>query len=754
MHSLLRWFQVLVGSAAALGAWPAAAGQLTLERLFADPGLDGPKPRNVQIAPDGSRVGLLRGKLDDQYQLDLWAYDVRANQLRLLVDSRELAADATLSDAEKARRERERTAAYHGIADYQWSPDGQQLLFPLADKLYLYDLRKPPGQALRLLLQQADVIDPQISPRGHYVSYVWQQNLYVIELATGQVRQLTQDGGGAIHNAEAEFIAQEEMDRSQGYWWAPDDSQLAFERYDESQVAEVQRFEVYADHTEVVRQRYPRAGAANVRVQLGLLVPQGGATRWLDLGADPDIYLARVNWLPDASALAFQVQSRDQKHLDLRWAAAGTLQQRSLLTESSSTWINLNDDLHFLKRSARFLWASERSGFKQLYLYGLDGQLVRMLGTTGWRIDAVLAVDEKHGLVYFTSNRDDALEQQIYTLRLDGRDGGQPRRISQEPGWHAAVFPRQADDLQLYVDSYSSPDTPPNVSVRGPDGRRLAWLEANALDQSHPYWSYRDSHVVPEYGVLKAADGQELHYSLLKPPHFDATRRYPAILYTYGGPTVQVVQKRWPALYHEYLAQQGYLVFSIDNRGSDRRSRAFSDPIYRQLGEVEAQDQLTGVAWLKQQSFVDPKAIGVFGWSYGGYMSVNLLTRASSEFAAGVAVAPVTDWSLYDTHYTERYLQRPRDNAEGYAQSGVFARLAGLTAPLLLVHGMADDNVLFSNSTQLMAALQAQGTQFELMTYPGGKHGLSTPAMQRHAYRAITEFFDQHLKGAGAAPAQ
>lgn len=723
----------------------ARAAGLTLERLFAEPSLDGVQPRNVQIAPDGTRVGLLRGRADDRFALDLWSYDVRSGKLQLLVDARQLDDGSQPGDAERSRRERERTASYHGLLDYQWSPDGQQLLFPLGERLYLYDLRKPAANALRLLLKQPGIVDPQISPRGGYVSYVWQQNLYTIELATGEVRQLTQDGAGAIHNGEAEFIAQEEMDRFHGYWWAPDDSALAFERYDESAVPEVQRFETYADRTEVVAQRYPRAGAANVQLRLGLVAAQGGVARWLDTGAEADIYLARVDWLPDARALSFQIQSRDQKRLRLWWADAASLQQRVLLSEESGSWIDLHDDLRFLRKRAQYLWSSERTGTRQLYLYDLDGRQMRMLGDGLGGIDKLLAVDEQRGLVYFASNRDDVREQQIYTLRLDGRDDGHPRRISQEAGFHTAVFPAQADNLRLYVDTFSAPDTPPNLSVRAADGARLAWLEANALDASHPYWAYRDQHVLPEYGTLPADDGQMLYYALYKPPGFDPARRYPVIVYTYGGPTSQVVQKRWPALFHEYLAQRGYVVFMLDNRGSPRRSRIFADPIRGQLGEVEARDQLAGIHWLAQQRFVNAAAIGVYGWSYGGYMAVNLATRARGELAAAVAVAPVTDWSLYDTHYTERYLGRPQDNTAGYAASSVFARLPGMQTPLLLVHGMADDNVLFTHSTALMAALQQQGTPFELMTYPGGKHGLSTPAMQRHAYRCIADFFDRHL---------
>jgi dipeptidyl-peptidase-4 len=286
------------------------------------------------------------------------------------------------------------------------------------------------------------------------------------------------------------------------------------------------------------------------------------------------------------------------------------------------------------------------------------------------------------------------------------------------------------------------------VSVNGPDGARLAWIEENRLDAHHPYWPYRDGHVTPEFGHISAADGQDLHYELMKPPGFDARRHYPVFIDVYGGPTVQQVQRRWNShFFDEYMARQGYVVFMLDNRGSARRGRAFADPIYGRLGEIEVRDQLAGVRWLQQQPWVDAHRVGVFGWSYGGYMTLMLLAKGSDLIAAGAAVAPVTDWRLYDTCYTERYLRRPADNPQGYADSGVLSALDGLRSPLFLAHGMADDNVLFVNSTRLMSALQQRGTQFELMTYPGAKHGLSTPQMKTHVYTAIQRFMDEHLKG-------
>jgi dipeptidyl-peptidase-4 len=731
-----------------LSVAPAGAGELTLQRIFGDPDLSGPTPQAVQISPDGRRVGLLRGRTDDQHQLDLWSYDIADHALKLRVDSKQLAPAEQVSAAELARRERERIAGYHGIVDYTWAPDSHHVLFTLSGSLYMYDLDAGAGLALRQLTHGGSaVIDPQVSPGGHYVSFVRDQDLWVIDLRSGQERRLTADGGGAIHNAESEFVAQEEMDQSSGYWWAPDDSAIAYKRFDESAVPIARRFEVYADRVDVVAQRYPAAGDPNVDVQLGLVSPSGGPTRWVDLGHSKDIYLARVDWTPDSKAVAFQRLARDQKRLDLVLVDAATLAERNLLSETSKTWVNLTNDLHFLKRQAAFVWSSERSGRKHLYLYGLDGQLRHPLTSGNWSVDELLAVDERAGRVFFDSNRDAIVDLQIYTVAINGRHADHPHRVSSKDGWHAAQFAKGAEQVALYVDTFSDPNTPPQVSVNAPDGRRLAWIEENPLNSSHPYWPFRDGHITPEFGQLKAEDGQSLQYSLLKPPGFSPSQRYPVYLAVYGGPGVQNVQRRWSrSFFDEYMARHGYVVLTLDNRGSARRERAFTDPIYRRLGEVEVRDQLSGVRWLAAQPWVDAKHVGVFGWSYGGYMTLMLLGKGSDLIAAGAAVAPVTDWHLYDTCYTERYLQRPQDNPQGYADSGVFAALDGLRSPLLLAHGMADDNVLFVNSTRLMSELQRRGVQFNLMTYPGAKHGLSTPQMRVHVFTAIQRFFDEHLK--------
>ena len=728
-------------------ALPAHAEKLTLEAITGSAPLSGPTLTKPQVAPDGSRVTFLRGKDRDRNRLDLWEYDIASGQTRLLVDSSVvLPGEEVLSDEEKARRERQRIAALSGIVDYQWSPDGKALMFQLGGELYFYDLTKSGRDAVRKLTNGSGfATDPKISPKGGFVSFIRDRNLWAIDLTSGEEVQLTRDGSDTIGNGVAEFVADEEMDRHTGYWWAPDDSAIAFARIDETPVPVQKRYEVYPDRTEVVEQRYPAAGDHNVRVQLGVIAPKTGARpQWIDLGTDKDIYLARVDWR-DPQRLTFQRQSRDQKKLELIETTLTNGTQRTLVTETSTTWVPLHNDLRFLK-DGRFLWSSERSGFEHLYIASEDGSTLTALTQGEWVVDGLLAIDETAGLAYVSGTRDGATEAHVYAVPLSG---GEPRRLTQAPGMHAATFARNAS---VFVDSWSSDTTLPQIELFKADGTKLATLLVNDVsDATHPYAKYRAAHQPTAYGTLTAADGTTpLHYSLIKPAGFDPKKQYPVVVFVYGGPAAQTVTRAWPgrsdSFFNQYLAQQGYVVFSLDNRGTPRRGAAFGGALYGKQGTVEVDDQLRGVAWLKSQAFVDPARIGVYGWSNGGYMTLMLLAKHSEAYACGVAGAPVTDWALYDTHYTERYMDLPKANEAGYREASVFTHVDGIGAgKLLLIHGMADDNVLFTNSTKLMSELQKRGTPFELMTYPGAKHGLRGSDLL-HRYRLTEDFLGRCLK--------
>jgi dipeptidyl-peptidase-4 len=716
------------------------ATQLPLDRIFADPMLSGTTPKSLSYSPDGSRVTYLKGKSSDANRLDLWQYHIKTGKHSLLVDSDSLfSGPEVLSDEEKARRERLRLFA-SGIVSYSWSKDGTALLFPLNGDLYYFDLA---GKKSKKLTDTPEFeTDAQISPKGRFVSFVRDQNLYVLDLKSGAETQLTKDGQGPIKNAMAEFVAQEEMGRMTGYWWAPDDSKIAFTQFDESGVPEVVRNEIYADEIKLINQRYPYAGAANVKIKLGVVSVAGAAVRWLEHGKEQDIYLPRVAWTQNPNLLTYQWQSRDQQELQLRLVDLVGQTERTLLTEHSATWINLHNDLHFLKDQQSFIWASERNGYKHLYLYDLNGQLLKQLTDGNWIVNQIETVDEKNGQLYFTGRKDTPLEAHLYQLTLAD---GSIRRLTEAGSSHAVVV---AKDGSGFLDTFSSVTQLPKVELKNRDGNTIEVLAANTLNAEHPLTPYWSSLVKPRFGTLDAKDGQTLHYRVFEPAKLEANKQYPVIVSVYGGPGAQRVTNSWSHrdLYFHFMAQRGYIVFQLDNRGSENRGKKFEDPIYKKLGVVEVEDQIRGVEYLRTLPYVDAKRIGVYGHSYGGYMAIMAMFKAADYFAAGVSGAPVTDWSLYDTHYTERYLGHPASNAQGYTDSAVFPYAGGLKGSLLIYHGMADDNVLFANSTKLFSQLQQNGQVFEMMTYPGSKHAMFGQPVQTHLHRTITQFFDRELR--------
>ena len=692
----------------------------------------------MKVSPDGKRVTFLQGKTTDYERYDLWEYNIATGNTQMLFNSDDLhSGPEALSDEEKARRERMRLSG-SGIVNYFWSDDGKALLFPLAGDAYYFRLGDEKAQ--KILDTDAFETDIRFSPKANFISYVREQNLFIKNIKTQVETQLTFDGKGTIKNAMAEFVAQEEMGRMTGYWWSPDESKIAFTQVDESPVDEITRSEIYADSIKMINQRYPSAGTPNVTVKLAVKDLASGNTQWVDLGKEQDIYLARVNWMKDSQTLTYQWQSRDQKTLELRAFNSQSGKQNTLLTELSNTWVNLNDDLHFLNDQKHFIWASEKSGFKHLYLYKNDGTLVRQLTQGDWVVDEIEAINEKQGLIYFTGRANTPLEQHIYTVSIAG---GDIKKLSQRSGTHVPSF---SDDASVYVDKFSTVNTPWQVSLHQADGKHLAWLNENAIKGSHPLEALQSDWVEPTLDSFVSDDGTELYYRLYKPKKIQG--KHPVIVYVYGGPHAQVVTNSWGGnrgLLMQYWANKGYVVFSVDNRGSNYRGKAFEDPLYKKMGSTEVDDQIAGVKFLRKLPYVDPERIGIYGHSYGGYMSLMSMFKAGEYFKAGVAGAPVTDWALYDTHYTERYMGNPKEDEDAFIASSVFPYAKNLTGDLMIYHGMADDNVLFTNSTKLYKHLQDLAIPFESMDYPGKKHSIRGKQTGIHLFHTITNFFDRHF---------
>ena len=713
------------------------SSELSLERIFSAPDLSGAPPQRVRFAPNGQCITFLKASDVDHQTLDLWRHDLTSGKAERLVAAADLVeAGRVLSDAEKALRERRRIS-HGGITDYYWSPDSARLLFPLQGNLFLYELE---GGSVRQLTD-SDTHETHVSfaPDGGYIAFAREQNLWVMALDGDAPRQLTRHGGGTVAAGVPEFIAQEEMHRFDGYWWSPDSGHIACFTVDEAPVQTSVRYEIDADDFKVFEQRYPFTGTPNAHVSVQVIDVHSGNVLQLPFEGDSTSYLARLTWRPDSSGVAVQIQSRDQQTLRLDEYSLESRVTTTLLTETSATWINLHDDLRFVADGG-WLWTSERDGNRHLFRYRDANSPPEQLTRGGWNVTGLLAVDEAHGAVYLSALKDTALEQHVYRLDLAT---GALQRLSRPGAWHeATVKLAQGEATGGIIDAWSGPDTPPQVELLDLSGAPIAGLHTSPPDApTHPLAAYPSSSETL-YGEVQAEDGQTLHWRAMRP---EGEGPHPAIVIVYGGPGVQRVTRSWQPPWTRYFLQRDYVLFQLDNRGSSNRGTAFEAPIHRQLGAPEVRDQVLGTEWLKAQEWVDGDRVGVFGHSYGGYMTLLLMSRAPGLFRAGVSVAPVTDWLLYDTHYTERYMGDPNVNADGYAASNVLTGLDTLEGDLLVMHGMADDNVLFTHSTKLFKALQERDQQFDIMTYPGSKHSLAERSVSIHRYGVIERFFARTL---------
>lgn len=743
-------------------------GRLTPERLHAEPSINGPSLSRAKIAPSGEFVTVLQGRADDARQQDLWAYDIETGEGRLLVSSTDLlGAPEELSEEEKNRRERQRLYA-SGIVDYSWVND-TLLMFPLGGDIYLYDLNT--NEPRQITATASFETDPKVSQDSTLIAYVRDDELYVKNLASGLERQLTDSATDTIRNATASFVVQEELDRDTGYWLSPDAQRIAYTQIDESPIAIETRANIGPDGITTIDQRYPFAGTDNATIRLGVVRTSGGGTRWVDLGDDADVYLTRVAWAPDSSALYAGILSRNNKTHTIYRIDLSDYSSEIFYQETSPTWLNVRTSFNAVDDGLRLI--SERDGKRRYYEITTDnitpltpsdlllGDVLCEAGdgslyVTGWteeptskhlfKIDPVSAADdpaqtEPESETEASSDtvpEDESETPPAFTTTL----------ISQGDGQHSASFDA---DCSRYLERFSGDNTPPQVRAYDADGTPLAWLSENTLDAAHPYAPYIEAHIEPEYGTLTAEDGSELFYQLYKPLNLTPGQQHASVTIVYGGPGVQRVMNRWERKHlARMLAHHGFVVFMLDGRGSTNRGKAFEDVLDRALGRAEVVDQRVGAEWLKEQNFIDPDRMGVYGWSYGGYMTLMMLGQ-TDLYASGVAGAPVTDWALYDTAYTERYLGDPRPDHPNhtpgaYDGGSVFTYLDGITEPVLVIHGMADDNVVFRHTVKFIDAMQKQGRHnVRLEAYPGEKHGFRAKSARIHRDQQILDFFLQTL---------
>ena len=535
--------------------------------------------------------------------------------------------------------------------------------------------------------------------------------------------------------------------RDIGYWWSPDSRALAYLQTDESAVGTSAFMDFRPESApRLITQRYPKAGTPNPRVRVGVAEVGRGATTWVSIDDRPFEYVLRVKWLPEGRRLSVQTLSRDQHDSGLYFVARETGAARRILTETDPAWVNIHDDLHFLADGQHFLWASERDGFYHLYRYTLDGRLVNQVTRGPWSLassgagvfwvrQAVTGIDEAGGWVYFTALERSSVERHLYRSKLDGTG---MTRLSSEPGTHRISMPA---DARFYLDNFSDVRTLPSLTLRRPDGARVS-----VLAPPRPELIARFDVQYPELLNIPAADGFQMPARLLKPKGFRPDRRYPVILYVYGGPSAPSVSNAWPGnlLSDQLYLAEGFVLLTVDNRAATGISKKLENTIAMGASEPETNDLLDAVRWLKRQPWADPERVGVWGWSGGGSMTLSLLTR-SKEFKAGISGAPVTDWRYYDTKWAEALAGMPSENPEGYARASLVRRAGELHGHLLLVHGTYDDNVHPQNTQAFADALIQSGKLFEQMNYPMRKHGFADRAAQMHLQRTMLDFWKRRL---------
>src|SRR6266550_1003614 len=578
----------------------------------------------------------------------------------------------------------------------------------------------------------------KFSPDGRMVGFVRDNNLYVTDLTTGAETALTTDGGENVINGTSDWVYEEELDLRDAFRWSPDGRRIAFWRLDQSAIRPFYLIDHDSLYPALVPVRYPKAGAANSTVKIGVTELATGRTSWVDLGPDKDVYVAAMDFADSPTEVWLTRLNRHQNRLDLLLADATTGAARVIMSDSDSAWVDANQP-RWIAGGRQFLFVSEREGYDQVYLFNRDGSLVRCVTPGGWDVFELLGADEQAKALYFTAAIDGPLTRPLLRVGLDGTG---LTRISTEPGTHAVEFD---PTFTRYVDTYSRAGVPPVQTLRRANGTLVRTIadDAKLAAQVTALGVNR-----PEFITIRTADGVELNAWVIKPKGFDPSRRYPLLMNVYGGPGSQTVTDSWGGpnyLWHQLLAQDGYLVASVDNRGTGGRGARFMKLTYLHLGQYESADQIAAARWFGQQPFVSADRIGIWGWSYGGYMTSRTVFLGGGLFKAALAVAPVTDWRFYDTIYTERYMRTPQENQAGYDESASLTYADSLKSSFLLVHGTGDDNVHFQNSERLVERLEAANKQFDMRIYPNKTHSIAGGNTRENLYGLFTSWLKAHL---------
>lgn len=633
------------------------------------------------------------------------------------------------------------------MGGYTFSQDENKILFSTDEEplyrhsskanYYYYDLAR--GK-LTFLSKGGKQRLATFSPDGTKIAFVRDNNIYVVDIITGKEKQITNDGKvNAMINGATDWVYEEEFGFSRAFFWSPDSKKIAYYRFDESNVREYQ-LTYYGDlYPEQFKYKYPKAGEDNSKISIFIWNVDAGKTKRVDIGQEQDIYIPRVKWTEDPNILAFYRMNRHQDKLELLLADAGTGTSHVIYTEESKTYIEINDHWHFMKNNSGFLLTSEKDGFRHIYLYAIDGKLNKQLTSGSWEVIDIAGIDEDNKKLYYVSTEVSPLEHNVYSIGLDGSN---KTCLTPKKGYNIPEF---SSKCIYFINRWSDINTPPVSTVNKPDGTLIRTLQDNAkLKETLKDYGFGKA----EFFTVQLPNGIDLNGWMLKPVNFDSLKKYPVLFTIYGGPGSQTVLNLWGMVssWNQLLAQNGIILVSVDNRGTGGRGEEFKKCTYLELGKYETLDQIEAAKYLGSLAYVDKERIGMWGWSFGGYMTLSCLTIGADYFKMGVAVAPVTNWKYYDNIYTERFMRTPKENPQGYESNSPINHADGLKGKLLIIHGMADDNVHTQNSIDFISALVAANKQFDMQFYPNSNHGIYTGKNTTfHLYSRMTEYILKNL---------
>jgi dipeptidyl-peptidase-4 len=579
-----------------------------------------------------------------------------------------------------------------------------------------------------------------LNSEGNRAAFVQNNNLFWVDLTTGEQYQITKDGKfNSIINGAADWVYEEEFGFAKAWFWSPNGDRIAFYRFDETDVRQF-TMETWGElYPQEVRFKYPKAGEENAIVSIHVFdIPTGEITT-MDIGEETDQYIPRINWTRNNNLLAIRRMNRLQNQEELLFADVTNGQTEVILTEESDTWLDVHDNLMFLKNGKQFITTSARTGYNHVYLYKMDGEEIRQITKGEYDVTEIIGFDERRHNLYYISTEVSPLERHFYRVRVDGR---RKRAMTEENGWYSINMSR---DFKYYIQTYSDYNKPPVITLHEGGGKQVRVLEDNADVREN---LNEFAHQTKEFMVIDV-NGQPLNAYMITPPNFDENGKYPVLMYVYGGPGSQTVTRAFEygqrPMWHQYLANQGYIIVSVDNRGTGGRGEAFKNQTYLQLGVLETEDQIEAARQIADLAFVDDERIGIWGWSYGGFMSTNALAQGNDVFRTAIAVAPVTHWKYYDTIYTERFMRTPQENPEGYEAGSPINYVDQITGDYLLIHGTGDDNVHYQNAVVLVEELIKHDIQFETMFYPNRNHGIYGGNTRRHLWKLMSNFILEKL---------